>query len=99
MKKFVLMTSVFAVSALAGEFKGTVVDSKCGANHADGSEKSMKCAQACVKKGAAPVLASGEKVYKFSDAAKITDHVGHKVVVDGELEGDTITVKTVRMDH
>jgi hypothetical protein len=84
----------------AAELKGTISDSKCGAAHADASEKSMKCVQACVKSGKAePVLVSEGKVYKFSDAAKVTDHLGHKVVVTGDVSGETITVASVKMDN
>jgi hypothetical protein len=97
-KKLVLMSSLFAISAFAAEYKGTIVDSGCGAKHVDASEKSMKCAQACVKKGAAPVLAVGDKIYKFSDTSKVAEHVGHKVTVIGKADGDTITVDSVKMD-
>ncbi|MEJ7607749.1 MAG: hypothetical protein WKF37_16115, partial [Bryobacteraceae bacterium] len=92
--------SLFAIAAFAGEFKGTISDSKCGAAHADASEKSMKCSQACVKGGKAPVLVVGDKVYKIADSslAKVTDHVGHKVVVTGSAEGDTLTIENVTME-
>jgi hypothetical protein len=99
-KKLALAFSLCAVSMFAGEWKGTISDSKCGAAHADGSEKSMKCSQACVKSGKAePVLVSGDKVYKFSDATQVTEHVGHKVIVNGNMKDDVITVTSVKMDH
>ena len=100
MKKLALAFSLCAVSMFAGDMKGTITDSKCGAAHADASEKSMKCSQACVKSGKAqPVLVSDGKVYKFADNAKVMEHVGHKVVVTGDVNGDTITVASVKMDH
>lgn len=100
MKKLVVGFSLLAASAFAGEWKGTISDSKCAAGHADASEKSMKCAQACVKSGKAEaVLVSDGKVYKFSDASKVAEHVGHKVVIAGNLDGETIKVDSVRMDH
>ncbi|HYO83969.1 MAG TPA: DUF5818 domain-containing protein, partial [Bryobacteraceae bacterium] len=69
------------------------------AAHADGSEKSMKCAQACVKSGKSqPVLVVDGKVYKLGNGEKAAEHVGHKVTVSGNLEGETITVDTVKMD-
>jgi hypothetical protein len=92
--------SLFAAAAFAGEWKGTISDSKCGAAHADGSEKSVKCAQACVKSGKAqPVLVSDGKVYKLENSDKAVEHVGHKVIVEGSANGDTITVASVKMDH
>lgn len=100
MKKLALAFSLCAASMFAGELKGTITDSKCGAAHADASEKSMKCSQACVKSGkATPVLVSEGKVYKFADNGKVAEHVGHKVVVTGDVNGDTITVASVKMDH
>lgn len=100
MKKLVVGFSLFAACTFAAEFKGTISDSKCAAGHADASEKSMKCVQACVKSGKAePVLVSNGKVYKLSDASKVTEHLGHKVVVAGDLDGETIKVNTVKMDH
>jgi len=97
-KKLVFAMSVFALTAFAGEWNGTISDSKCAAAHADASEKSMKCAQACVKGGKDAVLISDGKVYKIADQAKVADHVGHKVTVTGKLEGDTISVDSVKMD-
>ena len=88
MKKLAIALSFCAATAFAASWSGTISDSKCGAAHADASEKSVKCAQGCVKSGKAqPVLVSEGKVYKLSDASKATDHVGHKVTVTGELEG------------
>jgi hypothetical protein len=92
---FVLMLSLFAVTTLAAEMTGYVSDSKCGAKgekdaHAD-------CAVKCVKGGAAPVFVSDGKVYKIDDAAKVQDHVGHKVTITGEVKGDTIQIQEVKM--
>lgn len=99
MKKVLWIGSLFAVSMFAAEWKGTISDAKCGAAHADASEKSMKCVQGCVKGGQAPVFISEGKVYKIADASrsKVQDHLGHKVVVTGKLDGDTITIDNVRM--
>ena len=99
MKK-VALVALFAMSAFAASWTGYISDSGCGKNHADGSEKSMKCVNACVnKKGAAPVFVVGDNVYKIDDAtkAKVMDHLGHKVTVDGKLSGDTVTVDSVKM--
>jgi len=95
----VMTASLFTVSAMAEKYSGTISDAKCGMAHADASEKSMKCVQGCVKGGQAPVLVVDGKVYKIADdsKAKVMDHLGHKVVVDGKLEGETITIKSVKM--
>ena len=99
MKKLAIAFSLCALSAFAAEFKGTISDAKCGAAHADASEKSIKCVQGCVKGGQAPVLVSEGKVYKIADASKVKEHLGHKVVINGKLDGDTLQVDSVAMDH
>ncbi|MDX1984930.1 MAG: hypothetical protein SFV51_31955 [Bryobacteraceae bacterium] len=99
MKK-VAALSLFALSAFAASWTGYISDAGCGAKHADGSEKSMKCVTGCVKgKGAAPVFVVGDKVLKIDAASKdkVLEHLGHKVTINGKLADDTVTVETVEM--
>ncbi|HYZ85572.1 MAG TPA: DUF5818 domain-containing protein [Bryobacteraceae bacterium] len=99
MKKLVLASALFGTALFAAEYKGVISDAGCGAKHADASEKAMKCVEGCVKgKGAAPVLVTEEgKVLKISDKEKVMAHLGHKVVVDGKVSGDTIDIASVKM--
>jgi hypothetical protein len=97
-KKILLVTSLFAFSAFAGSWKGTISDEKCAVAHADASEKSIACVKGCVKGGKAPVLVSDGKIYKIANADKVMDHLGHKVTINGDMKGDTITVDSVSMD-
>ncbi len=102
MKRIILLSltaSLFAVSAMAESWTGTISDSKCGAKHADASEKSMACVKACVGRGGEAVFVVGDKVLKLDAASKtkVADHLGHKVVIDGTLAGDTVTVASVKM--
>ena len=39
----------------------------------------------------------GDKVYKIDDADKVKDHFGHKVVITGKADGDTLKVDSVKM--
>ena len=98
MKKIVLVTSLFAFSAFGASMKGTISDEKCAAAHADASEKSMNCVKGCVKGGKAPVFVSDGKVYKIANTDKVMDHLGHKVTINGDVKGDTVTVDSVSMD-
>lgn len=98
MKKLAIGFSLLAVSAFAAELKGTISDAKCGAAHTDASEKSMKCVNACVKGGQAPVLVSEGKVLKISNPDKVKEHLGHKVTVMGKVDGDSVTIDSVKMD-
>ena len=93
---FVLLMSLFAVSAMADEWTGYISDSKCGAKGA--KDAHAACAEKCVKGGAAPVFVTSDgKVLKIDDASKVTDHVGHKVTLTGTLDGDTVKVDSVKM--
>ena len=101
MKKIALV-GLFAMSAFAASWTGYISDSGCGAKHADGSEKAMNCVKGCVKgKGAAPVFVVDGKVLKIDDAskAKVMDHLGHKVTINGKLDGETVSVDSVAMAH
>lgn len=101
MKKFafVAVFSLLATSAFAEEWKGTISDAKCGAAHADASEKSMKCVEGCVKGGVAPVFVVDGKVLKIDAKSvdKAKAHLGHKVTVSGKLAGDTVTIESIKM--
>ena len=87
MKNVLLVTSLFAFSAFGASLQGTISDSGCAAKHADASEKSVACVKGCIKKGASPVLVSGDKVYKIANADKVMDHLGHKVTINGDVTG------------
>ena len=101
MKKLIATFALGALgsmSAFAGEWSGVLSDSKC--KHTDGTEKSIACAQSCVKKGADAVfITSDNKVLKIDKASidKVTPHLGHKVTVTGNVTGDTITIDNVSM--
>jgi hypothetical protein len=92
------LTAIGSMSAFAGEWSGYIADSKC--KHTDGTEKSIACAQRCVKGGADTVfVTSDNKVLKIDKDSmeKVTPHLGHKVTVTGKVEGDTIMVDSIKM--
>jgi|RhiMethySRZTD1v2_1073278.scaffolds.fasta_scaffold3466330_1 hypothetical protein len=93
----VATAALFSLSAFAESWTGTISDAKCGKAHADASEKSMNCVKGCVKGGMAPVFVVGDQVFKIKNADKVMDHLGHKVTVTGKLDGDTVTVDSVKM--
>lgn len=97
---FVLALTVWAGAALAAEFKGTIADSHCAASKGKAVTQAghADCAAGCIKKGAQAVLVTDDgKVYKLAPQDKVTEHAGHKVTIEGKLEGDTITVDSVQM--
>lgn len=92
-----LSLTLFAFGAAADQWTGYISDSKCGAAHSDGSEKSAACVKACVKGGQDPVFVTADKkVLKISDKSKVMDFLGKKVEVTGSLEGDTLRIDTVK---
>ena len=99
MRKFLASSLFFAVSAMAGSMTGYISDAKCAAAH-NVDKPNEACVKKCVKGGEAAVFVSDGKVYKIADASKdkVADHLGHKVKVDGNVEGDTITIETVTME-
>lgn len=100
MKRVLVVLAFGSMLAMADSWSGFISDSMCGAKHTGADAKDAKCAQACVKEhGADPVFVSDGKVYKIADdsKAKVMEHVGHKVTIDGSMNGDTITVNEVKM--
>jgi len=78
---------------------GTVSDAMCGAKH-QMPGKAADCARMCVQHGSKYTLVVGEKVYTLetSDKAaldKLNELAGAKATVSGDVEGETIAVKSV----
>ena len=48
-----------------------------------------------MKNGHKPVLIVGKKVYTISNPEKLSDLIGDKVDVTGEVNGDAITIEKV----
>ena len=95
MKKLLVVFGFAAVSAMAADVTGYVIDKNCA------SKKEMwgneKCAQSCIKRGAAAVIVTEEgKVYQVANQDKVTDSAGKKVTVSGKIDGETITVDSVK---
>src|SRR5580704_18572307 len=98
MKKLTAVAALalgLAAVGMAADFKGFVEDTKCSTNPA--MKNDADCAQKCIKGGSPAVLVTDDgKIYKIDNQAKIVDHAGMKVTVNGTLKGDTITVASVK---
>ena|SRR6516162_9195775 len=100
MKKVLAVVAFSAISAMAADWTGYIVDTSCatkqGAKAA--SDDHAACSARCIKGGSPAVLVNSEgKVYKIANQDKVTAHAGHKVTITGKMEGDTITVEDVKM--
>jgi hypothetical protein len=98
-----MLTGLGAIPAMAAgksqTLTGEVSDAMCGAKH-EMPGKAADCTRACVKHGSKYALVVGDKVYTLetSDKAalgKLNDLAGAKAKVTGEVDGATITVKSV----
>ena len=89
------LAAAFALSAMAADVTGYIIDQSCADKPA--MRGNVQCAQTCIKKGSPAVLVTEEgKVYKFADQAKVVDKAGQKVTVTGKVDGDTITVDSLK---
>jgi len=98
MKKIAILAALAAsmsISALADDFSGYIIDKNCA------SKKEMRgnvqCAQSCIKRGAAAVLVTDDdKIYQLTEQDKAKASAGKKVTVTGKLDGDTISVDSIK---
>jgi hypothetical protein len=91
-----------ASPAFAATVTGTVSDTMCGKSHSEmGTTTSpADCVRECVKAGAAYALVTSDKVYALKGDKTQLDQLdklaGAKVVIDGDTNGTTITIKSVK---
>ena len=99
-----MLLALGAVPALAAgksqTLTGQVSDAMCGAKHEE-SANPANCTRACVKHGASYALVVGDKVYTLQTSdQKALDTLdklaGAKAKVTGDVDGTTITVKSVQ---
>ena len=99
-----LLLGVGAIPSLAAgksaTLTGEVSDAMCGAKH-EMAGNAAECTRGCVKHGSKYALVVGDKVYTLqtSDQAAIAaldKLAGAKATVTGDVDGATITVKSVK---
>ncbi len=98
MKKLIAglaLTSAMAISAFGADVTGYIVDKNCA------SKKEMlgdeACAKRCMGRGAPAVIATEDgKIIAVTNQDKVKDFAGKKVTVSGKMEGESITVDSVK---
>lgn len=95
MKKLFVVMGLAAMSAMAADVTGYIIDKNCSGNKAMlGNED---CAKRCLGRGAPAVLATEDgKVYTITNQDKVKESAGKKVTVTGKVEGDSITVESLK---
>jgi hypothetical protein len=90
----VTLSSIYGIAA---DFNGYVIDEMCSGKPAMRGNEA--CARKCIKGGSPAVLLTADsKVYKLDDQEKAVEHAGHKVIVTGKLDGDTIKIESIKVD-
>jgi hypothetical protein len=98
-----LLVGLAAVPALATgksqTLTGQVSDAMCGAKH-EMPGNAAECTRGCVKHGSKYALVVGDKVYTLETSDKTTldklnELAGASAKVTGDVDGDTIAVKSV----
>jgi hypothetical protein len=87
---------LLATAAFGAEWTGYISDSSCGKANANDTAASRECAKNCVKNGARPVFVVGGKVFQISDPKSVMNFLGEKVVIDGALKGETVSVAKIK---
>jgi hypothetical protein len=110
MKKLVLFAAAIlfatapAMFAQEKTWSGALSDDKCNGKHSKDEHGATAagdrdCATKCIAGGAKNVFVSEGKTYKIAnqDFAGLKTHAGHKVMLTGEMKGDSITVSKIEM--
>jgi hypothetical protein len=80
-----------SASGQAEEYIGYLADQKCAKAGNGASEGHADCARTCVKNGEPIVFVEDveKKIYKVVEGLELAEsHVGHKVRIEGKLEGE-----------
>jgi hypothetical protein len=110
MKKYVMLAAALlftagpALMAQEKTWTGVIGDSRCNAKHSKAEHGSQtdsdhECVNKCVAGGQKYVFVANGKNLQIENQnfAGLKDHAGHRVVLTGELKGDTITVSKIEM--
>lgn len=78
--------------------QGVVSDTSCNAKHVSKDRTAAECARVCVRHGARYALISGESVYLLDGNLSEMDHyAGQRAEVVGLLDGDLLTIRSIRV--
>ena len=91
----------FGVAADTGSWTGWVSGENCAKNYQkSASADHVACTQMCIKNGAKWALAMQDGALILdADSATLEPHLGHEVVVKGELDTATKTIKVSSVEH
>jgi hypothetical protein len=90
-----LIAMLVPAVAAADSWTGWITDDHCAAKGANADHAS--CAKKCLGNGAKLVFfnPADEKLYNLDNQKLAEEHLGHQVVVNGAVEGDSIKVESI----
>ena len=93
----------FGIAADEGSWTGWISDARCAADYAKSATADhVGCAKICIKNGGQWALSmpDGALILEI-DAAEAEQHLGHEVVIKGELDtaSNTVTVSSVSLSN
>lgn len=93
----------FGVAADEGSWTGWIADARCAADYQkSASADHAGCAKLCVKNGQGWALSMPDSLVLLAiDGAEAERYLGHEVVVKGELDSgsNTVKVSSVSLSH
>jgi hypothetical protein len=107
MKRLILAAVLSTMTAFCAEMTGYISDTKCANEHSKSQTAAEwihpkifeNCAVQCVKEeGSSPIfLTADNKVLKIDadSLQKVMPHLGHKVTVNGKVDGDTLKIESI----
>lgn len=89
---------IFSLGAFAEQINGYISESMCGAKHSSVSASNTQCIKKCLKGGSSAVLVSNGKVMQIAQDSqkKAVKHAGQDVTINGTVNGDTVTIKSIK---
>ena len=95
MKKLLAVFALVASCGLAADWTGYIVDKSCASKKAMWGNEA--CAQSCMKRGDPAVFVTADgKVYQITEQDKVKAVAGKKVTITGKMDGETISVDSVK---
>src|SRR3954467_2884348 len=96
MKKLFVVFGFAAISAMAADVSGFVMDKKCSSNKAMVGNEA--CAKRCIGGGAEAAIPTEDgKIYAVSNQDKLKDFAAKKVTATGKVEGESLNIESVKV--
>ena len=97
LKKLAFAFALATIAASAADWTGYIVDQSCASKKAMWGNEA--CAKKCVAKGDKAVFVTEDgKIFNIPDQDKIKDVAGKKVTITGKMDGDKISVDSVKSE-